>query len=377
VKELGEILKLWEETARQGRPAVLATVVKITGSAYRRPGARMIFPSDRAPAGIVSGGCLEEDLAERARDVLSSGEPSIEVYDMRSPDDIVWGLGLGCNGEIRVLLEKLSPDGACEQMAFLRECRERGRRGVMVTVFQVEGEMDVAVGDRLMLRPDGGPGGSITGSGIFPRVADDAAVCLSDRRSRVERYEAESGHAEALIEHVSAPVSLIIFGAGSDARPLARLAKELGWDVTVIDNRPAYATPEHFPEADGVRICEYDKLDRAGLEIDERTPVVVMTHHFLRDLEILRFLIPKASPYIGLLGPRKRTEKLLQELRARGFEREVARPSVLHGPVGVDIGSETPEEIALSILAEIQAVLAGRPGGFLKDRREPLHDWPA
>ncbi len=377
MKELGEILKLWEEAARQGRPAVLATVVKVTGSAYRRPGARMIFPSDRAPAGIVSGGCLEDDLAERARGVLSSGEPSIEVYDMRSPDDIVWGLGLGCNGEIRVLLEKLSPEGVNEQMTFLRECRERGSRGVMATVFQVGGGMDLAIGDRLMLRPDGAPSGSITGSRIFRRIADDAAACLSDRRSRVERYETGSGHAEALIEHLSAPVSLMIFGAGSDARPVARLAKELGWDVTVIDNRPAYATPEHFPEADSVRVCEYDRLDEAGLEIDERTAVVVMTHHFLRDLEILRFLIPKAQPYLGLLGPRQRTEKLLQELRSSGFEREAARPSALRGPVGVDIGSETPEEIALSILAEIQAVLTGRSGGFLKDRREPLHDWPA
>jgi xanthine/CO dehydrogenase XdhC/CoxF family maturation factor len=377
VKELGEILKLWEETARQGRPAVLATVVKITGSAYRRPGARMIFPSDRAPAGVVSGGCLEEDLAGRARDVLSSGEPSIEVYDMRSPDDIVWGLGLGCNGEIRVLLEKLSPEESCEQMDFLRECRERGGRGVMATVFQVEGEIDVAVGDRLMLRQDGTRSGAVTASAILDRVAGDAAACLVDRRSRVERYEGPSGRAEILIEHLSAPVSLLIFGAGSDARPLSRLAKELGWDVTVIDNRPAYATPEHFPEADGVRVCEYDKLEEAGLEIGELTPVVVMTHHFLRDLEILNFLMPRSLPYIGLLGPRKRTEKLLQELLDRGCEVESTRLTTLHGPVGVDIGSETPEEIALSILAEIQAVLSGRPGGFLKDRREPLHDWPA
>jgi xanthine/CO dehydrogenase XdhC/CoxF family maturation factor len=337
----------------------------------------MIFPSDRAPAGVVSGGCLEEDLAERAHEVLSSGKPSIEVYDMRSPDDIVWGLGLGCNGEIRVLLEKLSPEEGSVQMTFLRECRERGRRGVMATVFRVEGEADVNVGDRLMMHPDGGHIGSLTGSGIFPRLAEDAAACMRERRSRIGRYEAGSGHAEALIEHISAPVSLIIFGAGSDARPLARFAKELGWDVTVIDNRPAYATPEHFPEADGVRICDYDKLEQAGLDVDERTPVVVMTHHFLRDLEILQFLIPKALPYIGLLGPRKRTDKLLQELRTRGIDEGSARRCKLHGPVGVDIGSETPEEIALSILAEIQAVLAGRPAGFLKDRREPLHDWPA
>jgi xanthine/CO dehydrogenase XdhC/CoxF family maturation factor len=377
VKELGEILKVWEETARLGRPAVLATVVKVTGSAYRRPGARMIFPADRAPAGVVSGGCLEEDLAERAREVLASGEPHIQIYDMRSPDDIVWGMGLGCNGEIRVLLERLSPEEGSEQMTFLGECRERGGRGVMATIFRVDGEMGAGIGDRLMLRQDGSLSGSVTGSAIFHRVMDDSAACMKNRRSRVACYDDSSGRVEALIEYISAPVSLTIFGAGSDARPLVRLAKELGWDVTVIDNRPAYATPEHFPEADGVRVVDYGKIEESGLNIDRESPVVVMTHHFLRDLELLEYLVPRAFPYLGLLGPRKRTEKLLQELRSRGFDGDPEELNKLHGPIGVDIGSETPEEIALSILAEIQAVLAGRPGGFLKDRREPLHDWPA
>jgi xanthine/CO dehydrogenase XdhC/CoxF family maturation factor len=261
-------------------------------------------------------------------------------------------------------------------MVFLRECRKRGRRGVMATVFEVGGEVGAGIGDRLMLRPDGSRSGSIAGRDFFGRLIEDARACLEDRRSRVECYEGPSGRAEVLIEYLSAPVSLMIFGAGSDARPLTRLAKEIGWDVTVVDNRPAYATPEHFPEADDVRVCNYDRLEEASLEIDDRTTAVVMTHHFLRDLEILRFLMPMEVPYLGLLGPRKRTEKLLEELRSRGLAAESEQLQKLHGPVGVDIGSETPEEIALSILAEIQAVLAGRPGGFLKNRREPLHDWP-
>jgi xanthine dehydrogenase accessory factor len=371
VKELGEILALWEESARQGRPAVLATVVKVSGSAYRRPGARMLFPAGLSPAGVVSGGCLEEDLAERAGEVLDSGKPQIQIYDMRSPDDIVWGLGLGCNGEIRVLLERLSPDEGSAQMNFLAACRDRGRRGVLATIFRGR------VGERLMLREDGALLGDISEQDLARQILKDAEATLQNGRSRVASYKAASGDVEALIEHIAPPVSLLIFGAGSDAKPLVRLAKEIGWDVTVIDNRPAYAKQEHFPEADAVRLLDYGRLDGALLDAGQTSAVVVMTHHFLRDLELMKFLLPKPLPYIGLLGPRKRTENLLRELRSRGLTPSDDQLGKLHGPVGIDIGSETPEEIALAIVAEINAVLSGRPAGFLRDRREPLHDWPA
>lgn len=371
MKELGEILRLWEESARQGRPAVLATVVKVTGSAYRRPGARMLFPAGRSPAGVVSGGCLEEDLTERAREVLASGEPQIQIYDMRSPDDIVWGLGLGCNGEIRVLLEKLGPAEGSAHLDFLAACRKRGNRGVLATIFRG------AVGERLMLRENGASLGGLADEELSRQVLKDAAAALESGRSMVTSYETAAGEVEALIEQIAPPVALSVFGAGSDAKPLVRLAKEIGWDVTVIDNRPAYATPEHFPEADDVRILDYDRLQEAALELGRESAVVVMTHHFLRDLELLKFLLPKRLSYIGLLGPKKRTENLLQELCSSGAAPSREQLGRLHGPIGIDIGSETPEEIALAIVAEIQAVLSGRPAGFLKDRREALHDWPA
>jgi xanthine/CO dehydrogenase XdhC/CoxF family maturation factor len=376
VKELSEILSLWKESARQKRPAVLATVVKVIGSAYRRPGARMLFPTGRSPAGVVSGGCLEEDLAERAREVLASGKPRILVYDMRSPDDIVWGLGLGCNGEIRVLLEKLGSDESADHLKFLAACRSRGRRCVLATIFRVEGSVEAAVGDRLTLSEDESERGEIGERDVAERIMMDAESVLESGRSMVVSYETSGGEVEALIEHVAPPVSLLVFGAGSDARPLVRIAKEVGWQVAVFDHRPLYAAGEHFPEADGIRILDYDKLKQLEPDIGRGAAAVIMTHHFLHDRELLKFLLPKPLLYIGILGPRKRTENLLSELRAGGMEPSEDQLRRLHGPVGLDIGSETPEEIALAIVAEIRAVLTGRHAGFLKDRQGPLHDWP-
>jgi xanthine/CO dehydrogenase XdhC/CoxF family maturation factor len=376
VHETDAILDAWRGCRRRGQPAVLATVVKVTGSAYRRPGARMIFPVGAAPAGVVSGGCLEGDLAERIGTVLDSGEPRIQVYDMRSPDDIVWGLGLGCNGEIRVLLEKLDPASGVALPSFLAECREQRRPGVIATVFEVDGPAPPAVGERLMLRDDGTAVGDLSAPGFGPAVLKDAKECLRIGRSRVWVFEMEGSRAEALIEYLPPAVSLLVFGAGSDARPLVRIAKELGWEVTVMDNRAGHARPERFPEADSVRVIDFDKLGGAGLRLDGRTPAVVMTHHFLHDQEILAWLLPRSVCYLGLLGPRKRTENLLREIGSKGVKPAEETSLRLHGPVGLDIGAETPEEIALAVVAEIQAALSERSGGFLKDRTAPLHDWP-
>jgi xanthine/CO dehydrogenase XdhC/CoxF family maturation factor len=377
VNELDAVLAAWKECCRHGRPAVLATVVKVTGSAYRRPGARMLFPSGAPPAGVISGGCLEGDLAERIGAVLESGEARVQVYDMRSPDDIVWGLGLGCNGEIRVLLERLSPEPKPELPEFLAGCREARRPGVVATVFEATGESAPAPGSRLLLDLDGTRSGSLPENELGALVLEDARDCLRKGRSEVRRHEVGPVAAELFVEYLAPPVRLLVFGAGSDSRPLVRLAKEIGWEVGVLDNRAGYATPELFPEADQVSVVDFEKLESAGLSFDERTPVVVMTHHFLHDLKLLAFLLPRPLCYLGLLGPRQRAEKLLHELGGRGVRPAPDQFLKLHGPVGLDIGAETSEEIALSVVAEIQTVLAGRRGGFLKNRSEPLHDWPS
>jgi xanthine/CO dehydrogenase XdhC/CoxF family maturation factor len=336
----------------------------------------MLIPEDGEPVGMVSGGCLEGDLAERARAVLASGEPRTVIYDMRSPDDIVWGLGLGCNGEVRVLLERLEPGCRPAWLAFLEHCSKAREPGVVATVFDATDELEDAVGERLTLSVDGTVQGTIGQAGLSEAVLGDARKALTDRRSAVRLYETRNGRAESFVEFVPPAISLLVFGAGNDAFPLVHFARKLGWRVTVADNRPAYTTTERFPEADAVELVNFDALDQSDLTIDTGTPVIVMTHHFLHDLELLRFLLPTDTPYVGVLGPRQRTENLLEELAKRGVRPSPGQLSRLHGPVGIDIGSETPEEIALAALAEIRAVLSGRAGGFLRDRDAPLHEWP-
>jgi xanthine dehydrogenase accessory factor len=373
---LQEVIAAAERAERRRRPSVLATVVKVTGSAYRRPGARMLIPDDGDPVGMVSGGCLESDLAERARAVLESGEAQTVVYDMRSPDDIVWGLGLGCNGEVRVLLERIAPGATRGHLAFLDRCTRARRAGVVVTVFEGSGELEDAVGQRLTVGEGGTASDAIAHDRLRSAALADAERALADRRSAVKRYEVEDGRAEALVEYVAPAVALLVFGAGNDAQPLVAFGATLGWRVTVADDRPAFARPERFPAADAVTLIRFDALDREELPIDAHTAVIAMTHHFLHDLELMRYLLPTAAPYLGFLGPRQRTENLLEELTKRGVRPTADQRGRLYGPVGLDIGAETPEEIALTVAAEIRAVLSGRNGGFLRERSAPLHAWP-
>lgn len=356
---------------------VLATVVKVAGSAYRRPGARMLFDGQGRQAGFISGGCLEADLAERAGEVLATGHARTIVYDMRSPDDIVWGLGLGCNGEVSVLLERLDPAAPAPYLARLAQWRERRTPGVLATVFHVEGPIAAAVGDRLTLEQASESFSAIPQGELVSAIRDDARGALAERESRIGRYVLGQSRVEALIEFVGPPVSLAVFGAGSDARPLVRLAAQIGWEVTVLDNREAHARPDRFPEARAVRIAAFDELEREELVFDSRSAAVVLTHHFLHDLKILRFLLHSPVPYVGLIGPRQRSENLLRELERQEFRADAGQLERLHAPVGLDIGSESAEEIALSVVAEIQAVLGRRKGGFLRERQGPLHDWNA
>ncbi len=371
-----QILEACRRVDRGRRPAVLATVVKVAGSTYRKPGARMLFPAGGDPVGMVSGGCLESDLSERAQAVLDSGEPQTVVYDMRSPDDLVWGLGLGCNGEVRVLLEPLLPGKHPEYLDFLHRCLHERRAGVVATIFSVEGQARAKVGDRITVDAETDARPIADDAPIGERLITDAKRSLADRRSAVEDYELPGARVHALLEYVAPAVSLVVFGAGSDAQPLVRFAAELGWQVTVADDRPAYARAERFPDAEQVKLIRYDRLEQDAPPIDEATPVVVMTHHFLHDLDLMQFLLPSAAPYLGFLGPRQRTENLLEELAKRGARPAADRLDRLYAPVGVDIGSETPQEIALAATAEIRAVLSGRQAGFLRERRAPLHEWP-
>lgn len=243
--------------------------------------------------------------------------------------------------------------------------------GVLATVVRVEG-VEEKVGARLMLQQHGNVISHIENSTLAAIILDDAHAALHMRRSTLKLYQLSTGDVEVFIEAIQPPVPLVIFGAGHDAMPVARFAKELGWHVTVVDSRPAYATPDRFPMVDAVIISHPESITES-VTLDNRTVAVVMTHNYLHDRELLKTLLPSQLRYLGILGPKSRTERLLQELRSLGIIPTHEHLRRLYGPVGLDIGADTPEAIALSIIAEIQAVIANRSGGLLRDRQGPIH----
>jgi len=316
-------------------PAALATLVRVDGSSYRRPGARLLITPDGTRTGSISGGCLEEDVAEHARSVLASGRAALVVYDTTTENDLAWGVGLGCHGVVRVLVEKLpmSPDWTA---VLAENLRRRTVTGLAVVWDHAPPELlGTYLGDHL------------------PAELDPVAAVFR--------------------ETIRPPVPLLVCGAGDDARPLVHFAKELGWHVTVADPRPAFATTARFPEADAVTVTRPEDIAAHALS-DARAVAVVMTHHYLHDVPFLRALLPLPLAYLGLLGPKRRSEKILADLAAGGAPATPAQLARLHAPVGLDLGGDTPEAVALAMLSEMQATLTGRGGRPLRERTRPIHE---
>ena len=363
MKTLQSIGQLAAE-ARPGDVLAMATVMHVRGSAYRRPGARMLMNAAGRSAGMISGGCLENDVRERAHEVIATGKPILVTYDSTAPDDIVFGLGLGCNGIVQILIEPLIAGDETGLLAFFAACVARRQMGRIATIFQSEKS---PLGARVLRWPDG----RVTSTCHDPALTSALAQALQEnatRRNAVRGVALPDGsNAGVLLETVAPPVPLTIFGAGDDAIPLAQMAKLLGWHVTVIDHRPAYATPARFPTADAVHCLRPESLSSCPeVVFPPESLVMIMTHHFSHDRALLRALLPRPLRYFGILGPKSRTQRLMD-----GNEDNLSR---LHAPAGLDIGAETPEEIAVSILGEMQTVLTQRPGGLLRDRNAPIHD---
>jgi xanthine dehydrogenase accessory factor len=377
--ETQAIIDSYKRAAVENVGAALATVVRVEGSAYRRPGARMLVTEKGRTTGVLSGGCLERDVCERAAKVIETGKPVVVGYDTTSDDDIVWGLGLGCGGIVSVLIEPASDARLDGLMRLLAECSEGRRRVALATVIHREGETEVMVGARVLGYPDGTkvPGPLFSGADIFPTacVLRDLDDAMRSGVSTIKRYESGGGSVEAFIEVIEPPVPLVIFGDGDDALPVIALARNLGWHTTVVDTRARPLSAGRFAAADAVVLCRPEEACERVL-FTERTAVVLMTHNYLHDLELLRALLNKRVRYVGCVGPRRRAERLLSELAGGDAAQAVQYPGQLYAPAGLDIGAETPAEIAFSIVAEIRAVLAGREGGLLRNRKGAIHTKP-
>lgn len=368
-----QIVDALSRAAAAGESVVMATVVQVTGSSYGGVGARMVVRVDGSTVGVVSGGCLETDLADHARQVHASAKPKVVTYDTRADDDTAWGLGLGCNGLLDVFLEPLQPVPGGAFAVLLEQALDAATPSMLATVIDAPdtpgaprpGAHALLTGREVQTTGEWG-----NRSALASAAADARDAAAAGRRGLLREYDG----ARLAFETVAPAVRLLVCGSGPDVAPLVRLGNELGWNVTVVDHRPVqHAHPERFP---GARVAECAAASRLveSVALTPHTAAVVMSHHYARDLDYVRALLASDVAYIGVLGPRARAERMLADIAANG--ESLAGTERMFAPVGVDIGGEGPDAIALSVIAEVSAVTSGRNGGHLRDRKGPLHADP-
>jgi xanthine dehydrogenase accessory factor len=351
---LRQLLPALIDARANGEPLVLATLLATHGSTYRKPGAQVLFRHDGSYAGLLSGGCIESDLALHAAKVFRSGAPEFVQYDSRGADDVLFGLGSGCEGALEILLTRLEPGTHWFPVADLLEAMDRRQPTAWAVVVESR-EPDVPAGTFILLRED-----TITG---LPAGISQASARWT--LEQLDRTRAGTGPTAVMLHgaelqlfaaRLTFPRELLLFGAGPDAAPVVSFAAELGWNATVVDHRPAYAVAPRFPGARRVVLARPDQLP-GDCSLDAFDAAIVMSHHLPTDLAGLRVLASSQIPYVGLLGPASRRQSLLEQLSEP--ERNALNPR-LHAPVGLDLGGRDPASIALAIVAEIQSSLHGR-----------------
>jgi xanthine dehydrogenase accessory factor len=351
---LQRLLPLFERERQAGHAMVMATVLRTAGPTYSKSGALMLITHSGEYAGILTGGCLEGDLSERSRAVLSQGSAVVTSYDMRGPDDLLFGLGSGCEGAMDILLQRLDPRGDWQPMDRLAQAWRAQRAASLVLVGRS--------GDS---RWPSGSGVFAEDGVVFGTACADRAGAASLRVLAQQSLAQKSGRIlaqalpgiDVLALYQERPSRILLLGGGPDAQPVAELAAFLGWQITLIDHRPHYARSARFPAARAV--LDTGPAGLRELLASEQAPfdsAIIMSHHFATDLAYLRVVAETEIPYVGLLGPIVRRERLMAELGA-GAARLRSR---LRAPVGLDLGAAGPESIALAIVAEIQGTLAGR-----------------
>jgi xanthine dehydrogenase accessory factor len=355
-REVERLLAAIRTIQRAGSRAAIATVVRVQGSAYRREGTRIVVREDGSYECLLSGGCLEPAVAAAAARVIESGTPVVARYDLEA--DSVWSLGIGCSGAVDIHIERMEDDPVTREWL---DVLERAEAAVLVKSL-AKSRARLLVREREVF-------GTLGDAALDGR----ASACA---RARLEMSFPQSGperisQADLFFEVSMPPAELVIFGAGFDAEPLARLGWETGFAVSVVDAREAFLTTDRFPRATLVS-AHFGRFADA-IRLSARSLVVIMNHHLERDRECLRFVLASSAPLIGVLGPRSRFERLRTWLEADGVVMDSAALARVRSPVGLAIGADSPEEIAVSILGEIIALQRGFDGGFLTGRTASLH----
>ena len=354
------------ELRERDATAALATVVDVEGSAFRRPGAKMVLTPDGNQVGAITAGCLEAPVATLAEDVFEESRPVLQTFDLMDDDE--WGLGLGCNGVIDVFVEPLdaSLDEALAKVA-------HGESTALLTVVESEAP-DVPVGARATITRDGKASVSSGRPPIPADITDDlsdrSAECATCAKTTIREFTVDGQPVRVFVDGIEPPPKLLVFGGQPDTVPVVKLARDVGFRVTVATARGGHADPERFPGADEVVATSPTDLPA---RVDGRTNVVLMTHNLLDDELALSALSETDVPYVGLMGPRERFDTIREDLQSDGVDFSQKFLDRVATPVGLDLGGGTPMEIALSIISEVVAVEHGRNGGRLRDREGPIH----
>jgi xanthine/CO dehydrogenase XdhC/CoxF family maturation factor len=366
--KINHIINAYRFLSRQSENCVLATIIETFGSTYQKADARMLITKQGELIGLLGGGCFEWDLVEQARSVFETGTAKTVFYDMRSPDDVIWGLGLGCNGAVRVLLQLLKAEDNFSPLNIIVDATEANVKGVLVTVCESE-HTGFPAGHSLFFPAFSDNIHQLLPTAPFP-FTTPALQTVLQQKPRLMSHAIDGRKTKAFYEPLQPLLRLLIVGAGTDAVPLVQCAKTLGWHVTVLDYRPAHIKKERFPDADRLLQFMPEELS-ANLELDQFRASVLMTHNLEYDGRYLKQIINSEIRFIGLLGPAHRKDRLLQNLDVDASQLS----GRIFGPVGLDIGAETPEEIALSIMAGIHAELSGCSGRQLSTKSTPdLHE---
>ncbi len=368
MKEIEKIIKTYERVDWERERVALGTVVKVDGSAYRRIGARMFVSSNGMWVGGISGGCLEGDALKRAQVAIMKNQSSIVVYDTTEDDPHQIGVGLGCNGRIEVLLTPIQKEDTNNQIEFLKTITDKRESTILLQILSASGQDKSKRGD--FYREDELEGLANDIQVSLKEIQENRRLVYRKRKSKVFTFQSTDGTSyEVLFELIRPKVKLVCIGDNYDINAFMGIATELGWEIHVA-GKPRKLSKVVYHAAKKT----YSVKEAANIEVDDYTAIILMSHDYKTDLTLLKKYLELDIPYIGLLGPKKRMIKMQDELRDNGFDIDLENRANIYGPVGLDIGAESPEEISLSIAAEIISVFRNRAGGFLRKRKGTIHD---
>lgn len=373
MKELLSIIQAYEDAKTVKKGCVLATVVHVKGSSYRRAGARMLVDEYGFMTGAISGGCLEGDALRKALHALNQGKNKLITYDTSDEDDAVIGAQLGCNGIIQVLFEPVRFGNPANPVELIKKAVESGMKAVLVSLFNMQ-KTKPQIGTTFFLNHQNKMNGVQKSQELLKQIHTDAKNAINSLTSQFIEYRFENEQLNAFLSVYTPPPALVLIGAGNDARILSEMAELLGWNITITDGRPTHANTNRFSNVCRVIVTKPENI-LENLTLGDQTVFVLMSHNYNYDLDVLKVLLDKPGiPYIGILGPKKKYQRMLDDLRSEGIELTGEQSDRIFAPVGLDIGAETPSEIGLSILSEIQAVINRSDASHLREKEGSIHD---